>query len=68
MLVLGRKKGESIEILDKETGEVVCTMFVLHVSYKNVRLGFDAPSRYQFVRGEIVRGEIAGEFEGGQGE
>lgn len=48
MLVLARKKGETIQIGDN------ITLKVIDISGDTVRLGIDAPKSVELVRGELL--------------
>lgn len=48
MLVLARKKGETIQIGDN------ITLKVIDISGDTVRLGIDAPTSVELVRGELL--------------
>jgi carbon storage regulator CsrA len=56
MLMLTRNKGESIDIIDSNTQELLCTITLLQIITKDrARLGFDAPKHISIVRDNAVR-------------
>ena len=56
MLILTRHHGESIDLLDRETGEIIATIRVMSVSAQgNVRLGFEAPDWVQILRDNAIK-------------
>lgn len=59
MLVLGRRRGETIEITTAR-GERIVVMLV-EISGANVRVGIDAPGDSAILRGELADRMRAGE-------
>ena len=56
MLILTRHHGEAIDLLDRETGEIIATIRVMSVSAQgNVRLGFEAPDWVQILRDNAIK-------------
>lgn len=56
MLILMRKRGEAVDIIDRDSSTVLATITVLEVvSGNNVRLGFDAPQHIKIIRDNAVR-------------
>jgi len=53
MLVLSRKVGESIELVDVDTGERITIMVTRVMAQGSVRLGIDAVKRWDIVRTEL---------------
>lgn len=67
MLMLERKKGESVDLIDRDTHIVLCTVKVLEIMADgNVRLGFQADQKVHIKRDNIknarapARGTVAG--------
>lgn len=71
MLILMRKRGEAVDIIDRDSNTVLATVTVLEVvSGNNVRLGFDAPQHIKIIRDNAVRRDEDGsetESEGSAG-
>lgn len=54
MLMLERKKGESVDLIDRDTNMVLCTVKVLEVMGDgSVRLGFQADHKVHIKRDNI---------------
>ncbi len=54
MLVLGRKKGEAVEVTVGDIEGLTLTMRVLDVDNGNVKIGFDAPDYFKILRQELA--------------
>ena len=52
MLVLSRKKSETIKLFDRLTGEAIATIVVTDAS-RSIKLGLIASDRVGVVRGEL---------------
>ena len=56
MLMLTRNKGESVDIIDSRTQELLCTITLLQIITKDRgRLGFEAPAHISIVRDNAVK-------------
>jgi carbon storage regulator CsrA len=51
MLVLSRKPSEFIWIMDRETGKPLVKVCLCEIRGDKVRIGFEAPERFQILRG-----------------
>ena len=64
MLILTRRKGEAVDIIDRERGDVLCTVTLLELLPNGtVRIGFDAPEFIRIIRDNAVRRHDDGESE-----
>ena len=54
MLVLGRRKGEAVEVTVGDIEGLKLTMRVLDVDDGNVKIGFDAPEYFKILRQELA--------------
>ena len=52
MLVLTRKRGQFVELLDTE-GKIICRVCVIRVNGEQIKLGFDAAKEVRIKREEI---------------
>lgn len=50
MLMLTRKRGRSVDLIDADTDQVLATIVVLEIIGKEVRLGFKATDSVRIVR------------------
>lgn len=50
MLIITRRRGQATDIIDRNTGQVLATVLVMHVMGGEVRLGFEAADHIRFVR------------------
>jgi sRNA-binding carbon storage regulator CsrA len=69
MLMLTRRRGESVDIVDRESQRVIATVKVIELLPGNpgsVRLGFDADQSVQFKRDNMRRDQEGGNS--GEGE
>ena len=65
MLMLTRNKGESIDLIDANTQEVLCTITLLQIITRDrARLGFNALPHISIVRDNAVKVLKRGEFRG----
>ncbi len=64
MLILTRRKGEAVDIIDREKGGVLCTVTLLELLPNGtVRIGFDAPEHIRIIRDNAVRRHDDGDEE-----
>ena len=54
MLILSRRKEESVTITDGETNEVVVVITITDLQKSSVRLGLQAKQRYKIARTELL--------------
>lgn len=54
MLILTRKRGEAVDIIDRASGNVLATVTVMQVVGSVVRLGFEAPRSVQILRDNAI--------------
>jgi carbon storage regulator len=54
MLVLSRRRGQKVLILDAETEDILCTVTVAHVHGDKISLGFEAPDDIIIHRKEVM--------------
>lgn len=54
MLVLSRKLGERVHLIDRETKEVIATVLVVDIDRNKIRLGLQAEQGIQIYREEIL--------------
>lgn len=65
MLILTRRKGEAVDLIDRRSEEVIATVTLLELLPNgNVRLGFDAPEHVRIIRDNAVRRHDDGDEEG----
>jgi carbon storage regulator CsrA len=65
VLILSRRTGEAIDIIDSRNQEVLCTLTVLKVKPDNqVSLGFNAKPHISLVRDDAIRVLNKGESNG----
>ncbi len=55
MLVLTRKLGQRITLVDSRTGDDVAVLTVARVGEGAVRIGFEAPDHIVIARNEVLR-------------
>lgn len=61
MLMLTRRRGESVDLIDRDTQRVIATVLVREIlPGGSVRLGFEADQTIQFRRDNMKRGEVDG--------
>lgn len=61
MLILTRKQGESIDLVDKRSGEIIASVMVLAFLPNGiVRLGFDADSNINIIRDDMIKEKESG--------
>lgn len=53
MLVLSRQKSERVQIQNRDTGEKL-SVTIVRIRGGNVRIGFEGPPHYLFVREELL--------------
>lgn len=58
MLVLGRKKGERIILIDKDSLEKIVITYLGVDNYGGGIVGVEAGSKYKILREELAEGEI----------
>lgn len=57
MLVLSRKRNESVFLIDKSTGSIICEVTLTEKDIsrnREIHIGFSAPENIQIVRSELV--------------
>ncbi len=65
MLMLTRRRGEAVDLIDRASGEVLVTVTVLELLPKgSIRLGFDAKDSIQILRDDARRRDDAEEENG----
>lgn len=52
MLCVTRRAGGWVDIRDTRTQELVCSVYVLEIVGRDVRLGFKGPQHIQFLRND----------------
>lgn len=72
MLILMRRTGEAVDIIDRATNRVLASVQVLAVitdtqNQPTVRLGFEAPPQIKIIRDNAVRREKDEEEQYGNG-
>ena len=60
MLLLTRRPGEEIVVIDKETGEEI-VIAVLRLENREVRIGIEASKRFDIFRREVLERKLAAE-------
>lgn len=56
MLILTRRKNEAVDLIDRDSGEVLCAVSILELLPNGVvRLGFEADSSVRIVRDNAVQ-------------
>ena len=60
MLILTRRTGQAVDLIDKATGKAVATVTVLDITGDHqIRLGFDAPPHISILRDNAIRRDNA---------
>lgn len=68
MLILTRRKGESVDMIDRDTDTVLATITLLELLPNGtVRLGFEAPDYVRIIRDNAVRREEGNGHESNEG-
>ena len=56
MLILTRRAGQTVQLISRDTQEVLCTVHLVLVTHaRNVQLGFDAPPHVQVLRDDAKK-------------
>ena len=69
MLMLTRKPGQAVDLIDTNTGQVIATVLLIAcLNGNSVRLGFDAPPHIHIIRDDAKRRDRDEEQEDGDEE